>query len=181
MEPKDPDQLGAERLPVGSSFFLNEDLTISSGLLGVGTPSIQIQNGRIVRRFSVQQFEPYCEFILNTSARGDTFIGADNFIVESVFSSLNFMRRDSESELYGAGPGFRLARSDSGDSGSEGFFIMLVEYSLSSDYQGSDFRMRCRSVVAAGTPRTFTVGELRAILGDLFSIQVAANRELEIQ
>ena len=61
------------------------------------------------------------------------------FVVESVFSSLNFMRRDSESKLYAAGPGFKLARSDSGDSGSEGFFIILVEYSLDSDYQGQVF------------------------------------------
>ena len=77
--------------------------------------------------------------------------------------------------------GFQLARSDSGDSGSEGFFIILVEYSLSSDYQGSGFRMRCRSVVDAGTARIFTVGELRAILGNLFSIQVASDQKLEIQ
>lgn len=165
----DLDQLPAERLPVGSSFFLNQDINIGSGILGIGIPSIPIQNGRVTKRFAIQQFEPYCEFILNSSAKGDTLVTVDNFVVESVSLNRNFMRRDQRPVLVAAGPGLLLADSE---SGSPGFNMTVIDYTLSTEFQGSGYVMRCRSVSDPSSGRLFTVATLRETLGALFSVQV---------
>jgi hypothetical protein len=174
----DPDQLRAEELPVGSSFFLNEDVIIRSGLLSIGIPSLQIQDGRIVGRLSVQQFEPYCEFILNTRAKGETVVGADNFVVESVSNARSFMRRESNPTVIAAAPGFRLADSD---PGAGGFTVTVIDYLLSSDFQGSNYILRCRMVADSTSPRSYTVGDLRNTLGNVFSIQIVVNQSLDVQ
>ena len=163
---------------MGSSFFLNHDLTIGSGILSLGIPGVVIQDGRIVGRFKVQQFEPYCEFFLNGRAKGDTIVSADNFVVESVSTSRNFMRREAEPSVIAAAPGFRLAASDNSPGG---FTITVIDYSLSSEFQGQNYRLTCRSVADSTAPRSFTVGEIRDTLGTVFSIQIAVNRSLEVQ
>jgi hypothetical protein len=97
---------------------------------------------------------------------------SDAFVVDKVQFGRSYVDKDGRPVMLVSAEPLLLAQA--GESGGPSFLSEnSVTFDLSSDYQGDGFTLQCRSWDDYAFGEYLSVGSLRAVLGDFFTLQLA--------
>ena len=145
----------------GWTVQLNRPLTIPSG-----AATVRLQYGRIARRNSVQEQDPFCIVELNTVSDQPQTLQPGRFEVWRVTRSINPIAAAAKPPLI---------RTSHGDSdGEPSFLYYITEFRLRDPNQPQLRGMRCAwNQMAPGNRalmRHLTLDEIRGALGDWITL-----------
>lgn len=162
---------GLYKIPVGSIVKLNQPLTIPAGKVKAG-----IQFGNIT--YSVNQYEPHCEFQVNTILRKDAILPAGDYRITKVRrfefpiaggkqSDENMLASASETTAWDVA-------FAGGGSGAMDWLYSTVFF-LESDAYPDVRQLECGNAFPAGfiMYRHITIKEFEATAGDVITIHTA--------
>jgi len=153
------------RIAPGSVIVLHQALTVS-----LGHARVFMQNGKVVGKTQLNQYYPHCDFETQSVSKGKLQIEPDRFTVTAV--------KEDETQLVRRWqPLHRAAWHVNGGSG--GGYMMLtryVEHTLESPRQPQVMRLTCYGGFSDPWEVAYpTVTEIRHVLGDIATIELAGN------
>ena len=157
---------GLKTIPVGSVLKLNQPLTIPARRARTG-----VQFGKAA--IGVDQWQPYCEFLVNTIAKTATTLPAGDYRITKV--------RRAEIPYAGVKPGSGKMVASSSESaawptqvsGAGYSWLYKTTFSLESDVHPDIRQLECGNVFGTGyEARHITIREFEILAGDVMTLQV---------
>jgi hypothetical protein len=151
--------------PVGSRLILKKELAIP-----VGSASVALQSGQLVSQRSVDQYYPNCRLEVDAVLSTTQTVTADEFLVTHVTTrSYQVMARDGIIKV-----GLNLA-------GSMSMFNYITVMKLSSARQPQVRSLTCQQWGEPVFGKQVSIQQMRATLGDFFSLELPAGSPGEKQ
>jgi hypothetical protein len=162
---------GLYKIPIGSTIKLNQPLTVPAGKVRAG-----VQYGKAT--FGVNQYEPYCEFHVNTILNKSVTLPAADYRVTKV--------RRHEIPIAGSQKnGGNMVASSSASSSwaslaaisAANDWLYTTSLYLESDAYPDIRLLECGNAFPAGFVFThhITINEFEALAGDMMAIQAAGK------
>jgi hypothetical protein len=149
-------------IPEGSTLVLNRDITIRAG-----TVRTLYQGGREV--YAPNQWEPFCKFEILTLKDEPQQVKADEFVIYRSGRGEDTLLVGLETLPRYARAGILFFDDDQPSPHIYGTYLFLR-----SPAQPDVYRLLCGHLQdSASVPRHLTINQIRAALGDTFTLQIA--------
>lgn len=160
--------LNDERLPYarvspGSHLNLNQEITVPGGQVGV-----YLQNGRVINATELNRYLPFCKFELYDMSHAARVVKPDDILVIHSEQQELGWGFASAAPVVVAANGWNVAGLESGPS----LQSYVKRMDLRSDKQPDIFRLSCGMWGYPSDLRHVTIAEMRAALGDVFTLRL---------
>lgn len=163
--PVDRERSTAFVIPTGSTLVLHQPLTIPAE-----TASILIQDGKVAKGRKVRQYHPHCRLEVLDRMQQPQTVQPDTFVAVKVTDFYEIVQAEPAqvAQLDGANKPIILAHDASAT------WNYITEIRLESARQPNVLRLQCMQWNAPPNDDYVTVGQIRAALGDIMTLELAS-------
>jgi len=161
--PVDRESSTAFKIPAGTKLVVNQELIIPAE-----TASILIQDGKVAAGKKVRHYHPHCRLEVRDRKEQPQSVQPDTFVAVKVldFYEVVLARPLQVAQLGTTDQGIMVAQDASPS------FNYITELRLESESQPNVSRLQCMKWNVPPDSDYVTVEEIRAVLGDLMTIEL---------
>lgn len=152
-------------VPVGSTLVQNQDVVIPPHRAGVF-----MQGGRVLPLSQVNQYYPYCKFEVLTLGDSARIVRPDAYVIKKVVQEIAPSVDAGLIRLAALSVGIGIHAGMDDGASMETYATRLY---LRSDKQPDVYRLSCGLWAYPATGRHVTLREMRAVLGEVFTLRLA--------
>ena len=149
-------------VPVGSVLKLNQDVTISGDQVAT-----YVQNGELMSYDAVDKYHPNCKFEIYTMSEQSRKVEQDTFEIIKVVDEIESSSIQENTQLAARGGAYMFGMLDR----SYVFNYATMMY-LKSEKQKDVYRMTCQHWEDVRDDRHLTVEQMRAAMGEVFTLVI---------